>query len=125
VNAGKIFIACGLVAALAGCSFQNKDEREADKITRAVIDNDLRPVQGDISSQIAIPRVKVAQWSDELGAQGKLLSLKETTAGCEAGWHCFDVKFEKHAYVEHMRYDEHGKVVDWSFKMAAASPAPQ
>ncbi len=106
------------VAALAACTFQNRNEREADRITRAVIDNDLRPVQDDIAKDITITRVKVAQWSDELNDQGKLLSVKETTAGCDPGWHCFDVKFQKHNYVERMRFDENGKVVDWDFHMA-------
>lgn len=106
--------------AASGCSFQNKNEREADKITRAVMANDLAPVQGDIAKGITIPRVKVAEWSDELNAQGKLLSLKET-ANCSPGWHCFDVKFEKRAYLERMRLDESGKVVNWSFKMASAA----
>jgi hypothetical protein len=106
------------LAALTACSFENSNEREADRITRAVISNDLRPVQNDIASGIRVTRVKVAQWSDELNAQGKLLSVKETTAGCQPGWHCFDVKFAKHAYVERMRFDENHKVVDWNFHMA-------
>ncbi len=103
----------------AGCAFQNHNEREADRITRAVIANDLRPVRDDIASGVTITRVKVAQWSDELNAQGKLLSVKETTADCGPGWHCFDAKFEKRDYVERMRFDEHGKVVDWDFHMAS------
>ena len=76
-----------LVAALALCAgcFENHNEREADRITRAVIDNDLKPVEGDIAKGISITRVKVAQWSDELNAQGKLISVKETTEGCEPG----------------------------------------
>ena len=109
---------------LAGCSFENKNEREADKITRAVMANDLRPVQDDIAKGITIPRVKVAEWSDELNEQGKLLSVKETTANCSPGWHCFDVKFEKRAYLERMRLDENGKVVNWTFKMASAAGSP-
>lgn len=110
------------VAALAACSFQNKNEREADKITHAVMNNDLRPVQGDIAKGVTIPRVKVAEWSDELNAQGKLQAIKEIATNCEPGWHCFDVKFEKRNYVERMRLDENGKVVNWAFKMAAATP---
>ena len=106
-----------IVATLAGCSFQNRNEREADRITRAVIDNNLKPVENDIAKGIAITRVQVASWSDELGAQGKLISLKETK-DCAVGWHCFDVKFEKHEYVERMRFDENGKVVNWNFHMA-------
>ena len=105
-------------ALLASCSFQNRNEREADRITHAVIENNLKPVQDDIAGGIAITRVKVAQWSDELNAQGKLVSVKETTAGCDPGWHCFNVKFEKRNYVERMRFDEHGKVVNWDFHMA-------
>ncbi|HKU81659.1 MAG TPA: hypothetical protein VJP76_05770 [Candidatus Tumulicola sp.] len=117
----KRMAAAALIAlAAAGCSFQNKNEREADRITRAVMANDLAPVQGDIAKGVTIPRVKVAEWSDELNAQGKLLSIKESPA-CSPGWHCFDVKFEKRAYVEHMRLDENGKVVSWNFKMASAA----
>ena len=117
----RVLLAANALALLAGCSFENRNEREADRITRAVIDNDLRPVQNDIAKGITITRVKVAQWSDELDAQGKLLSVKETTAGCDPGWHCFNVKFQKHDYVERLRFDENGKVVDWDFHM---SPAP-
>ena len=112
-------IALGLLV-LSACSFQNKNEREADKITRAVMANDLAPVQNDIAKGITIPRVKVAEWSDELNAQGKLLSVKETPS-CSPGWHCFDVKFEKRAYLERMRLDENDKVVNWNFKMAGAA----
>ncbi|MBV9718787.1 MAG: hypothetical protein JOZ77_05680 [Candidatus Eremiobacteraeota bacterium] len=109
------------LSVLTGCSFQNRNEREAERITNAVIANDFRPVQNDIGSGITITRVQVAQWSDELNAQGKLLSLKETPANCTPGWHCFDLKFQKREYVELMRFDENGKVVNWSFHMAPQS----
>jgi hypothetical protein len=118
VKLARAFCSLVAAAALASCSFQNHNEREADRITRAVIGNDLQPVQSDIAKGIAITRVKVAQWSDELNAQGKLQSIKETTAGCDPGWHCFNVKFQKHDYVERIRFDEHGKIVNWDFHMA-------
>lgn len=111
-----VLIGLALVA-LAGCSFESGNEREADRMTRAVINNDLRPVENDIAKGITIARVKVAEWSDELNEQGKLISVKETTAGCDPGWHCFDVRFEKHRYLERMRFDENHKVVDWQFHM--------
>lgn len=114
------FLAAAIVVALAACSFQNKYERQADGITRAVMNNDLRPVANDLEKGIDIPRVRVAEWSDELNAQGKLLSVKEVTTSCDPGWHCFDVKFEKHVYVEHMLLDENGKVVKWNFHMMPA-----
>jgi hypothetical protein len=107
--------------AFAACSFQNKNEREADRITHAVMSNDLRPVQDDLAKNVHVTRVQVAQWSDELNDQGKLVSIKETTAGCPSGWHCFDARFEKRAYVERMRYDENGKVTDWNFHMATTA----
>jgi len=116
----RVLVVLAVVLGLAACSFQNKNEREADKITHAVMNNDLRPVTDDIAKGVDIPRVKVAQWSDELNAQGKLLSIKETPSNCEPGWHCFEAKFEKHVYLEHMRLDENGKVVNWTFKMSPA-----
>jgi hypothetical protein len=108
---------------LASCSFENRNEREADRITRAVIANDFKPVENDIGKGITITRVQIAQWSDELNAQGKLVSIKESTASCSPGWHCFDVRFEKHAYTERIRFDENGKVVNWDFHMAPATAA--
>jgi hypothetical protein len=120
----RALVAVAWVASLAACSFENKNEKEADRITRAVINDDLRPVQGDIAKGVTIPRIKVAEWSDELSAQGKLLSIKETPDSCSPGWHCFDVKFEKHPYVEHMQLDENGKVVNWNFHMQTAQAQP-
>lgn len=114
----RLLLLAGLAVLVAGCSFQNRNEREADRITRAVIANDLQPVQSDLAKGVTITRVQIAQWSDELNAQGKLLSVKETTAACDPGWHCFDVKFQKHQYVEKLRFDENGKVVNWNFHMA-------
>ncbi len=117
-NARRVLAALAAFV-LASCSFQNRNEREADHITRAVIANDFRPIEGDIAKGVSITRVQIAQWSDELNAQGKLISIKETPATCDPGWHCFDVKFQKHDYLERMRFDENGKVVNWDFHMAA------
>ncbi len=117
----RAFSVLAAAAVLAACSFQNKDEREADKITHAVMNNDLRPVADDIAKGVTIPRVKVAEWSDELNAQGKLISIKEVATNCEPGWHCFEAKFEKRVYLERMRLDENGKVVNWNFRMAPSA----
>jgi hypothetical protein len=104
---------------LAGCSFQNKYEREADRLTRAVMNNDLTPVKDDIAKGTNITRVQVAEWADELDAQGKLLSVKEVTP-CDPGAHCFEVKFAKHTYREELAEDDQGKVVRWRFQMEYA-----
>jgi hypothetical protein len=105
------------IALLTACSFQNKYEREAEKITRAAMNNDFGPVQNDLAKGTHITRVQIAEWSDELSAQGALHSVKETTEKCPPGVHCFNVKFDKHDYVETMRLNEEGKVVDWHFHM--------
>jgi hypothetical protein len=111
------------VAALAACSFQNPYESEAQKFTEAVAKNDLTPVQGDIADGIKITRVQVAEWSDELAPQGKLVSVKETTTACPPESHCFDVKFEKKNYVEVMRLDDKGKIKSWRYFPAPAAAA--
>jgi hypothetical protein len=120
----KRFIAASLLVCtallLGGCSFENKYEKEADKITRAVMANDLTPVKNDIAPGISISRVKIAEYSDELNAQGKLESIKETTP-CDPGAHCFTVKFEKRTYLEQLKMDDQGKVTDWHFKPADAA----
>lgn len=116
----RLALAGAMIASLlAGCSFENKYEREADKITRAVINDDMRPVAGDFDTNIHFNRAQVAGFSDELNAQGKLLSIKERT-DCDPGFHCFDVKFEKRNYVERMRLNEQDKVVEWKFHAAPA-----
>lgn len=115
----RALLAAGVAAALlSGCSFQNKYEREADRITNAVANNNMQPVQGDLAPNVKLTRVQVAAWSDELSSQGKLVSIKETTAGCTPGYHCFDVKFEKASYVEMLRMDDEGKVTEWHFHAA-------
>ncbi|HEX8805795.1 MAG TPA: hypothetical protein VF741_02555 [Candidatus Aquilonibacter sp.] len=116
-NAAPVLLVATVL--LAGCSFENKYEREADKITRAVMSNDLAPVQNDIAKGTNINRVKIAEWADELDAQGKLLSVKETQP-CDPGAHCFIVKFEKHTYREELAMDDQGKVTHWTFRMADA-----
>jgi len=114
---GALLCALTATVILAGCSSENKYEREADRITRAVMADDLTPVRNDISPQVQITRAQVAAASDELSQQGKLLSVKEVTP-CAAGIHCFVLKFEKHTYDEELRMDDQGKVVAWRFKMA-------
>ena len=49
----KKYLALALAAlSLAGCAGQNRSEREADKITRAVISNNMAPVMGDLDPTI-------------------------------------------------------------------------
>ncbi len=121
------YLALALIAlTIAGCSGQNRNEREADKITRAVLNNDMRPVMGDLDPAIKgqVTRVKVAELSDELNEQGAYQGLKQTTAAwCDRpGLLCFDVKFEKRPYREVMKVGSDGKVQYW-WMHAAPQPS--
>lgn len=112
----RLALAALCAAVLAGCSFQNKYEREADKITRAVMANDLSPVKNDLSPDLHITRVQIAAAADELDDQGKLESVKEVKCPPDmAGIHCFVVKFEKGTYHETLAMDDQDKVTEWRF----------
>jgi hypothetical protein len=115
---------CASAVLLAACSFENRYERQAGAITQAVANNDLGPVARDVAPGVKITRVQVAEWSDELSQQGKLLSVKQVEDGCPAGTYCFNVKFEKRAYQETMRLDDRGLVTFWHFQAAGAGAAP-
>jgi len=111
------FLAATLAAlSLAACAGQNRDEREADKITRAVISNNMSPVVSDLDPAIKgqVTRVRVAELSDELNDQGEYQGLKQTNASwCRVGYVCFDVKFAKRPYREVMKVGSDGKVQYW------------
>ena len=101
--------------ALAACSGQNRNEREADKITRGVIANNMVGVSGDFDPTIKgeITRVRVAELSDELNDQGQYQGLKQDDSWCRTGYVCFDVKFAKRPYYEMMKVGSDGKVQYW------------
>ena len=77
VRSAAVAALCAAVV-LAGCSFQNKYEREADKITHAVMNNDLSPVKNDLTPGLNISRVKVAEWSDEFTRRASWSRSKKT-----------------------------------------------
>lgn len=111
-----------LVLLLAGCA--NGNERLADSITRAVIANDLSPVMNRLDPRIegVLTRVRVAQFSDELSAQGAYQGLHETKESwCPQDAVCFDVQFAKAPYREVMRLDKNGKVRYWWIRAATQS----
>ncbi len=121
----KKYLALVLAAlSVAGCSGQNRNEREADKITRAVISNNMEPVMGDLDPAIKgqITRVRVAELSDELNQQGAYQGLKQTAAPwCNSTVYvCFDVKFATRPYREEMKVGSDGKVQYWWIHAAPA-----
>ncbi len=122
------YLAAGLICmvALGACSTRNKDEKEADKITRAVIANDMRPAQNDFAAapRQKMTRVAVARLSDELNNLGTYKGLKEDTpSGSPAGTHTFTVTFDKETWHESMMVDSGGKVSAW--KINPSTPTGQ
>ena len=113
---------------LAGCSFKNKSEKEADNITKAVIANNMDPVMKDFDSQLRaqITPIKVAQFSTELREAGNYKGLKEVPApaGATPGEHDFTATFEKHVYNEVMVLDDDGRVRSWKFHMQGPAVLP-
>jgi hypothetical protein len=109
---------------LAACG-PNNHERTADAITRAVIANDLSPVMNDFDPRIegVLTRVRVAQLSDELSAQGAYQGLHQSKeTWCPQDAFCFDVQFAKAPYREVMRLSGDGKVRYWWISRTYAQP---
>lgn len=109
-----------LLFLLAACASPN--ERLADSITRAVIANDLSPVIKRLDPRIegVLTRIRVAQLSDELSAQGSYDGLHQTKdSWCPQEALCFDVQFAKGTYHEVMRLAHNGKVRYWWIRAAA------
>ena len=128
LSLSKHALAIGICATLlAGCAMKNKNEKEADKITQAVIANNMSGVINDFDSQAkpTVTRIAVARLSDELNQQGKYQGVTEVqNANAGPGGHVFDVKFEKHTYTETMVLDDDGKVRSWKIHMKDAVPKP-
>ncbi|HMD03104.1 MAG TPA: hypothetical protein VKG44_09105 [Candidatus Baltobacteraceae bacterium] len=122
-------MATGLAAAalLAGCAGENHYEQLADQVTKAVIANDMRPVEKDFNA-LARPqlenRAKVGALSDQLNALGTFKRNREDTPkGEPSTYHAFAAEFTKGTWQLVMRLDADGKIA--SFHIAPPSPAPQ
>ena len=108
-----------LLLSLAACA--NGNERLADSITQAVIANDLTPVLGKFDPRVegVLTRIRVAQFSDELSAQGAYEGLHQSKESwCPQDALCFDVQFAKASYREVMRLGSDGKVRYWWIRAA-------
>jgi hypothetical protein len=112
-----IALAALSIAALAACGGPNRNEREADSITRAVVNNNVSPVMRDFDPAIKgqLTRVRVAELSDQLNADGPYQGLKQNpkAAWCRIGYLCFDATFAKRKYHEFMELGSDGKVTSW------------
>jgi hypothetical protein len=109
-----------LALALASCAGENHYEQLADQVTRAIVANDMRPVEKDFNA-LARPqlenRARVGELSDELGALGAFKRTHEqTVAGETAGVHTLNAEFAKATWRIQMRIDSDGKIA--AFRIA-------
>jgi hypothetical protein len=106
---------------LAACSGQNGHERLADALTRAVVANDLSPVMNRLDPRIegVLTRVRVAELSDELNAEGAYQGIRQTSAWwCPKDALCFDAQFQGAPFHEVMKISNNGKVTYWWIRAA-------
>jgi hypothetical protein len=111
--------------ALAACAGENHNEQLADRVTMAIVANDMRPVEPDFNA-LARPglenRAKVGRLSDDLNALGKFKRTHETTPkDAPPLRHTFDADFEKGAWVEDLTFDSDGKIASFHVHPPAAT----
>lgn len=102
-----------LLVALVACGGENADEKLADRVTQAIVNNDIRPVEKDFNAltRPKLTRGAVGRLSDQLNALGKFERTHETTPPDQKnGRHTFDAVFEKATWHEDMTLDEDGKI---------------
>lgn len=110
----KSLIAFGTALALAGCFGPNHNEQMADQVTKAIVANDMRPVESDFNAIVRpklLNRAKVGELSDELNALGAFKGVKEVeNKDAKTGEHDFDARFEKATWHEVLVLDSDGKI---------------
>jgi hypothetical protein len=99
----------------AGCFGPNQYEKQADTVTKAVIANDMRPVEKDFNAVVwpkLEDRGKVGQLSQELNNLGTFKGVKEEqlTNAAPARAHKFVATFDKGQRTVCMLYDPVGKI---------------
>jgi hypothetical protein len=115
VSTFALAAAVATLAATSGCGGgENPSEKLADRVTAAIVANDMRPVQQDFNATIRPQlrnRAKVGKLSDDLAPLGKFKRTKETTpAGTPKNTHYLTAQFEHGTYDEKMVLDEDGKI---------------
>ena len=102
---------------LGGCFGPNHNEQLADQVTKAIVANDMRPVEGDFNALVRprlLNRARVGELSDELNGLGAFRRVKETTPkDATQGQHTFDAEFAKATWKEVMTLDSEGKIASF------------
>ena len=104
---------------------ENRYERLATKITQAIANNDMRPVEKNFNA-IRRPelqdRARVGNLSNLVTPLGKLKRSKEDTpAGSPEGYHQFVEQFDKGTLLEKYQLDADGKVVKFHLGPSAST----
>ncbi|MBV9103456.1 MAG: hypothetical protein JO060_07675 [Candidatus Eremiobacteraeota bacterium] len=105
------------VLAIAGCFGPNHYEQQADAVTKAIVANDMRPVEKDFNALVR-PKLeshaRVGALSDQLAALGTFKGVKEDTpADAPPRAHKFNATFEHATWIECMTYDTDGKIASF------------
>ena len=113
----KRIAALACLAALAGCFGPNHYERQADAVTKAIIANDMRPVESDFNALVRPKlesRARVGILSDQLLTLGTFKGVKEDTpSDAPPRAHKFAANFEHATWIECMTYDSEGKIASF------------
>lgn len=123
----RLIAAIVVLPVLAGCFGPNRNERLADRVTRAVLANDMRPVVKEFNA-IVRPKLEnrqlVGRLSDQLNALGRFKGVRETTSrDASDGKHTFDAIFEKAKWVEDIVVDADGKIAAFHIHQAGPGSA--
>jgi hypothetical protein len=118
---GLLPLGLGIIVALLGINLllhhENRYEKLATDVTKAIAANDMRPVEPEFNA-LRRPQLedrgKVGQLSDFVNADGTLKRIKEDTpAGAKAGYHHFTAEFDKGNLSEDLTVDADGKIADF------------
>lgn len=103
---------------------ENRYEKLATEVTKAIAANDMRPVEKDFN---AITRAKlsdhgqVGRLSDFVNADGALTKIKEDTpSGSKDGYHHFVATFKSGSRAEDLTLDSDGKIADFHVRPLSA-----
>jgi hypothetical protein len=125
----KLVAAIAVLSVLTGCFGPNHSERLADRVTSAIVANDMRPVLKEFNA-IVRPKLEnrqlVGRLSDQLNTLGRFKGVRETTPReASDGKHTFEADFQKAKWVEDMVIDADGKIAAFHIRQAGGSSAQE
>ena len=113
-----------IVFGLAACaSNAGSEQKLADSVTRAVINNDMAGVTANFDSALTpqVTRASVGALSDTMNRLGGYQGLTLTATDLPSRRYTFDAKFEKGDMTVQMRLDSDGKIA--AFRVVPGAPS--